>query len=59
MNYYKLRIEFKKDNGYEEVGIYRTKTEMLNARLKFREIKPYAMEVFRGKEIIFQRVLNP
>ena len=52
MNYYKVRIEQFKNNGYEEVAIFWTKAKAIECIRRLMTLKPYHWEIVRGCKII-------
>jgi hypothetical protein len=52
MNYYKVRIEEKKDEGYEEIAVFYTKQDALDCIKRVMKMKPYHYEICRGKKTI-------
>ena len=48
-NYYILRVEFKENEGFQEVGVYGTKRKVLQAEKRIRTFHPYATEVLKER----------
>lgn len=42
---FKVRVEFKEGNGFEEVGVYSTKEEAIRAEKRMKTFNPYKTEV--------------